>query len=418
MLILSAVLPFPGSSGQQQRVYYKLKALRECFRLTFFAPVNAQSANDMYERLLTLCDQVTLLPPRHNHKAIGRIWHRMAAAAYTLRTGLKWSNYLIGEVELSNSRVGALLQDDFFDCVLFEYWHASKLVPVFRSKGVISILDMHNVLWRSYERQLTTLRWIPKWWQRWAVAQYREREERAWQQYDGVIAINRAEHAYAQERVPAFTKVFYAPMGIDLSLWPYAPEPASPPRIAYYGGLGSPHNQSDAVFCYEAIMPEIWRIVPAAELWIVGSNPPAHLRELSEKDERVKVTGYVAEVRDVLKTMSVVLCPWSGTYGFRSRLVEVMALGIPVVASPEAVHGMEMATGRGIFLEKTAGEMAKICLNLLQIPHFAREQSWLARAQVEKKFTFEASYAKLALDLLEFTIHRRRGDDRVNPSHQ
>ena len=35
LLILSAVYPFPRNSGQQQRVYYKLRALRADFHITF-----------------------------------------------------------------------------------------------------------------------------------------------------------------------------------------------------------------------------------------------------------------------------------------------------------------------------------------------------------------------------------------------
>src|SRR5690606_14691233 len=111
--------------------------------------------------------------------------------------------------------------------------------------------------------------------------------------------------------------------GIDLQKWPYSWQPAQPPRIAYYGGLGSPHNQRDALQCYEEIMPTVWAHFPDVELWIVGSRPPATIQALAEQDSRVTVTGFVERVQDVLQTMTAVLCPWTGKYGFRSRLIEV-----------------------------------------------------------------------------------------------
>jgi len=49
----------------------------------------------------------------------------------------------------------------------------------------------------------------------------------------------------------------------------------------------------------------------------------------------------------VLKTITVLLCPFTGTYGFRSRVIEAMALGIPVVATPDAVHGMDLTIRKG-----------------------------------------------------------------------
>lgn len=408
LLILSSVLPFPRDSGQQQRVYYKIKALRKHFQITFCGPMNHEDGDKIREQLLTVCDQVLILPSRYTHHSAGKVWYRMAGLLYALRTGLKWSNYLVKEVEFSPSRIQAALHDQHYDCALFEYWHAAERVPLFHDRQIPCVLDMHNILWQSYESQLDTCRWIPKLWKRWALAEYRKLEEKAWTEFDGVIAINESEFAYVRDKVPEKTRVFYAPMGTELFLWPYLWQPVSPPRLAYYGGLGSAHNQRDALFCYEAIMPVIWAVIPEAELWLTGSNPPSFLRELSKKDERIKTTGYLDRPQEVLKTMSAVLCPWTGTYGFRSRLVEVMAIGLPVVASSEAVYGMGIEAGRGIFLEETPQQMGDASLRLLQDTEFARHHSRSARAQVEEKFSYEATYEMLAEDLVEFTLLRRK----------
>jgi glycosyltransferase involved in cell wall biosynthesis len=371
------------------------------------ASVDVQRAPEVRDKLLATCDDVVLLPSRYSGSKLKKIGRRLAGGIYTLRTGLKFSNYLIGRLEFAPNRLAYILEPRDFDCALFEYWHAAESVSIFHRKGIPCVLDMHNVLWQSYARQLNVKPFLPGWWKRWAITQYQQREEQAWKQFDALIAINAAEYEYARAKVAESITVFYAPMGTDLKLWPYSWQPAQPPRIAYYGGLGSPHNQRDALICYEQIMPEIWRDYPDAELWLVGSNPPEHLQALSEKNERVKVTGYVEHVQEVLRKTSVVVCPWSGTYGFRSRLVEVMALGVPVVASPEAVYGMGMEIGRGIFLKETPGKMAGACLALLRDSEFARQQSHFARVQVEQKFSYESTYGQLAQDLLEFTLRKK-----------
>jgi glycosyltransferase involved in cell wall biosynthesis len=125
-----------------------------------------------------------------------------------------------------------------------------------------------------------------------------------------------------------------------------------------------------------------------------------------ERDSRVRVTGYVEDAQDVLKTMSVVLCPFTGTYGFRSRIVEVMALGIPMVVSPDAIYGMDMDIGRGLFVEKTDQKMAQTCIKLIQDQDFARQQSNLARTQVAATFSFEATYGMFAPNLYKFLKRR------------
>jgi hypothetical protein len=96
------------------------------------------------------------------------------------------------------------------------------------------VLDMHDILWRSYERQLER-RSLPGSWKRRAVRRYRTREELAWKSYDGVTAINAEEHrSVAESGLPDRTRLFCAPMGVDLDRWPYQWSPVAPRRLAFY----------------------------------------------------------------------------------------------------------------------------------------------------------------------------------------
>ena len=405
MLVLSHVRPFPRNSGQRQRVFHTLQGAREAFHLTFATVANGD-AEGVRAQLSPLCDEVILLPSLRSASHAGRAWHKAAGTIYSLRTGLKESNYVIGRLEFSPARVASLLAGGGYDCVLFEYWHASESVAPFRERGIPCILDMHDVLWHSYAEQLDKEVRLPLWWKRRALDRYKAREEGSWSRFDAVIAINREEQGYVSTRVPAGTEVFYGPMGVDLAAWPYSWEPSTPPRLAFYGGLGSKVNQRGALQCFHEIMPRVWQKFPDAELWLVGSNPPASLRALSS-DPRVRVTGFVENVQQVLGTMTAALCPWSGTYGFRSRLIEVMALGVPVVASPDAVHGMELAEEEGLLIGAGMGELAAQAARLLADRDFARGQSLLARRQVERRYSFGNTYAKLVSDLRDWLAARR-----------
>jgi hypothetical protein len=203
-------------------------------------------------------------------------------------------------------------------------------VPLLHRYGVRCVLDMHDVLWQSYARQLDGVAeargWsrMPRRWKEWAVARYRAREEAAWRQFDRLIAINRAEAEYARRVVAGATLVSHVPMGTDLELWPYSWMPARPPRLAYYGALGNPDRQREALRCARAIM---------------------------------------------------------------------------VVASPDAVYGMDLEPGAGLFLEATEPGMTQACLRLLEDRQFAEQHSRLARAQVEPRFSLAATYGRLAGEL-------------------
>src|SRR6267378_2959506 len=376
LLVLSHVLPFPRSSGQQQRVYYTLQSLRAMFHLTFATTVADEDRQEVKTELAKICDDVILLPSLYQG-AVGKAKHRIIGTTKSLTAGLKFSNYLVGQLEFSSERLRSLLADSHFDCVLLEYWHASNSMHVFRDKGIPCVLDMHNILWQSYIQQLKAKsRQSLGMWNRFALARYKAQEENAWGQFDAVIAINKEELKYVRAQVPETTEIFYGPMGTDLSLWPYSWNPVEPIRIGYYGGLSSPHNQRFALQCYNEVMPSVWSKYPHAELWLIGSDPPDSLRALSV-DARIKVTGFVEHVQEILQSMSLVVCPWSGTYGFRSRLIEVMALGVPLVASSDAVNGMELEDGRGLLLGHNDSELVHHVLHLLQDGSYSRHQSHL-----------------------------------------
>lgn len=405
LLLISHVLPFPGSAGQEQRVKETLLGFSAQFHVTFvtFAPEHARA--DVARRLGALCDRPVVLDARYARSRLVQLWHRIAAATYSARTGLKTSNYSIGHVELAPSRIAHVVEHGSFDVAFFEYWHAVAAVPGLRRAAIPCVLDMHDVLWQGLQQRLAEREYVPRSIQRWAVERYRRREERAWREFDGLVAINRDEAAYAAAHVRPTAPVFYAPMGADLDHLAYCWSPSRPPRVAYYGALGNAHNERSAMQCYHQIMPHIWSQHPDAELWLVGSKPSDALKALAA-DPRVTVTGFVPDVRETLSRMSVVLCPWRGTYGFRSRLIEVMAIGVPVVASPDAVAGMEFVDGADVLLAEDSPAFAAHANILLADSEAAAAVSRAARTTVDERFSLDATYGRLAAEMASWVRHR------------
>jgi len=403
LLFISHVLPFPGAAGQELRVRYMLRSAATRFAVDFLTCAPTDQMEPVREKLRQEPCQPIVLPSRLGRTAAQTAAQRLAAAAFMLRTGLKHSNYRIGQMDLAPARIAAAVQPGAYDAVIYEYFHAVDSVRLFKPLGVPVILDMHNVLWRSLEQRLAQRPGIARVLNHFRLNRYRRREEAAWAQFDALIAINRSEQDWVQARLGPTQKLFYAPMGTDLSIWSAGWRPVTPPRLAFYGGLASAHNAAAALRCHHSIMPAIWQRFPDAQLWLVGSHPNDRLRRLAG-DPRVRVTGFVGEVQDVLTTMSLVLCPWSGTYGFRSRLVEAMALGVPVVASPAAADGMELEHERGILFGETDAELAHQSLRLLTQPAFAQAQSRSARQTIERLYSLANTYGRLFQELSQWLV--------------
>jgi glycosyltransferase involved in cell wall biosynthesis len=383
-------------AGQQQRVRYKLRALRPSFEITALTFALPGKEEESRQRWLEHADEVMVLPSITQPGPVGHAVHKAAAVMYELATGLKQTNFKLGRREFSPKRVAAATAQLQPDLVLYEYWHAHRSAAVFRERGIPTILDMHDVLWQSLARQLgegNSRR----------VERYRQQEEAAWKDFDAIIAINAAERDYVRSVHPG-ARLFLAEMGTDIARWPYRRHVSTPPRIGFYGSLSSKVNRDGVRRCAARVMPMVWARYPETEFWIVGANPPEEIRALA-RDGRIHVTGRLDDPADALGGLVAVLCPWEGTYGFRSRLIEVMSTGVPVVASPDAVYGMRMEEGQGLLLAPSDAVMAAHACALLDNASYAEEQSRRARRQASERYSFEATYGKLAGDVLSLLRH-------------
>ena len=406
ILFISHVFPFPATNGQRQRVYYMLRGASSFFHVSFLTYSPSPQEKKFENELNGVCDEVIWLKSKYQGTKISRAYYKFRAVVYSYLTGLKPSNYFIGKLDFTENNIAEAVGNRTYDVVMYEYFHAWESVNFFKNKNIPVILDTHNILWQSYLSQYKSNNILPGFLKGYYFKLYKNAEERIWSFFDEVIAINSSEQKYIRSKVPSSTNVPLICMGVDISSWPYSWQPANPIRLGYYGGLGSPGNEKSAIVCAKEIMPEIWKIFPEAELWLIGSNPREAVKNL--ESDKIHVTGFVKDVATVINKISVMLCPWEGTFGFRSRIVEVMALGVPVVASNEAVDGMGMENGKGIFLTGAYSEIAAQTIRLLKDKPALDEQSKLAREEIISKFSYESTYLEGFQKIFEKTEQKTK----------
>jgi hypothetical protein len=81
--------------------------------------------------------------------------------------------------------------------------------------------------------------------------------------------------------------------------------------------------------------------------------------------------------------------------------VEVMALGVPLIASPEAIFGMDFIENQGIFTKRNSAGFFQAVVPLLEDHNYAARQSIYCREQVETLYDFHSTYERLASELVK-----------------
>jgi glycosyltransferase involved in cell wall biosynthesis len=167
-------------------------------------------------------------------------------------------------------------------------------------------------------------------------------------------------------------------------------------RLVYSGKMSYHANAATARFLVEEIMPIVWRKQPQATLWVVGKDPGKEMQEWTRRyPERVVVTGEVPDMGAVISTAAVSLAPLVYGAGIQNKVLEAMACGTPVIASPLAVSPLRAQPGVELEVAEGAQAFAEATLRLLEDPARRDAMARSGRAYVENYHSWDAVTAQL-----------------------
>ena len=211
---------------------------------------------------------------------------------------------------------------------------------------------------------------------------WRQLDEVAWRRYarrtasklDAVVVFNdrdrRSVEGYARSK-PVVVIPFHVPVPEQPAI-----SGQSSGRILYFGGYTHPPNADAAQRLALEILPCVRRRHPAATLELVGESTE-QVEALA--GDGVRVTGHVESVAPHLAGAAVVAIPIRMGGGMRIKVLESLAAGKAVVASPRAVEGIDVTPGRELLVAETDDEFCDAISSLLEHEERRRELGGAAR---------------------------------------
>ena len=150
----------------------------------------------------------------------------------------------------------------------------------------------------------------------------------------------------------------------------------------------------DAVTWFSTeILPQLLQRRPAARFYIVGRSPTPAVLALAS--ERVVVTGTVDDVRPYLQHAAVVVAPLRLARGIQNKVLEAMAMGVPVVASQECAGPVDAVPERDFLTAGTVEDYVRQIECLLQSPERSAAMGKAARDQVLARYSWDAHLSKI-----------------------
>jgi glycosyltransferase involved in cell wall biosynthesis len=183
------------------------------------------------------------------------------------------------------------------------------------------------------------------------------------------------------------------PNGVDLAYW-HRRSAVLGGAVVFCGNLGYGPNADAARVLVHDVMPRVWAEQPDAEVVIVGTGASAELTRTLERPQ-VTLTGHVPDVRPYLEAGVVFAAPLRMAAGIQNKLLEALAMELPVVTTSVAAAGLGRAgSALPVAVADTPADQAAA---IVRQRRFAggrpgrSEREWVA-----DRFSWERSGAALA----------------------
>lgn len=382
LLFLSHRIPYPPNKGDKIRSFNELRGFvergDEVHLLAF-----ADSRRDLNYRVFLeqICASAEIVPLR-------RLDAKLRAAA-NLATHMPLSLGYFASRKMKHLVNRAIGLHDFDAIFVYSSSMAQYVPRRLWSRTIIDLVDVDSEKWRDYARFAQA----PKsWLYNLEWKRLRRYEYEAVRRFALTILTTQREAALLDE-LDEFTRharLRIVTNGVDLDYFQADDESAMTPspRLVFVGAMDYYANIEGVTWFVEQVFPLVRQFEPQAEFLIVGSNPTSEVERLALR-KGVSVTGLVYDVRPFMRSATACVIPLRIARGVQNKVLEAMAAGKAIVATPQAVAGLRVSDGKELLLAQTAEEFADATLRVIRQESLRRELSWKSMRFVEAEHNWE-----------------------------
>jgi len=400
ILWLSHFAPFPPKGGALQRTYNMLKQVSkyadiDLISLATYSKISAfyaqyeEGVEEIENELSLFCNSVVLV----KHGRYSRKFSRNITAIASLLKRACYDVICLESREYSD-KVQLALSENNYD---FVYFDTVGLCPLVSIGDTPYILNHHNIESDMLLRRAGLASGLMAWYMNWQARLLKDLE------------IQFAANAYSnfvcseldEVRLSGFVsaRVEVVPNGVDLGYFtrrvPY--DCSKTGGMIFAGGLDWYPNRDAMLLFANEIWPKLKETAIGRELTmtVVGKGSISRINEISEADTNMHVTGFVDDVRDYIEKCAIYICPIRDGGGTKLKMLDAMAMGMPIVAHPVSCEGLDIEPGVQAEVAESSEDFCSKIVELMQSPDRRMLLSAAARKHAVERFDYDAIGKKI-----------------------
>jgi len=402
ILFVMSRLPFPATTGRKTSLYNYCRILSKNlgYRLVVVAFLelgdDGEGKPDFIDKLVVLNKPSVLAKLRQ------LLIQSFVLKKVPMQASLYWN-------EAAKHQIDELIREEKPDIVIADMVRCTEYI---RDCRCFKIADLDDRLSLRYKRQLSNdvsginpygayLQNFPEVIQKvllWAplklmvtkteVALLERYELSVGPKFDRTIFVAQKEcdtlNAELGKRV-----AFAVPIGVDVDYFTRQSILPDNHTIGFLGSLNAAHNEYSVKYFINYLLPFVKKRVPDARFLVIGGGASDSLLRL--ESESVHFTGRVDDVRGFLEECRVFVCPMTFGSGIKTKLIEGMSFGIPVVTTSIGAENIDAINKKDWFIEDENEILAERIVYLLNNYDVAKCMGESGRTFVKDNFTWETA---------------------------
>jgi sugar transferase (PEP-CTERM/EpsH1 system associated) len=389
LLFLSHRIPYPPTKGEKIRAWHFLERLARTYRIHLGCLIDDPADAAYVPTLRAMCADMygaTLDRRRQKLRALLR-----------LRPGRPLTPDYFGDPGLARWVDAKLGSGTMARVFVFSSGMAGYAMGAAGRGHPARILDMVDIDSEKWTELATRATWPMR-----AVWAREGRtllgfERRAALAFDRTLFVSDAECRRFSALAPESAgRTGFVENGVDLAYFDPAltfprPFPAGARAIVFTGTMDYWPNADAMLWFAREVMPKLRARLCNVVLAVVGANPTPEVLALAASD--VMVTGRVDDVRPYVAHADAVVAPLRLARGIQNKVLEGMAMGRAVVASPQAFEGVRAEPGRDLLVADGAAATADAICAVLAGAHPGLREA--ARAAMERGYSWDRALDRL-----------------------
>jgi len=382
ILFFANRIPYPPFRGDKLKIYNLAKRLckkHELFLLTFTQSEEDKGYKKELEGIFKEVHLVHLPAWKSALGCVEGLWNPLPIQVLYFKSAAM------------QRALDELLSRHHFDAIHVQHLRMAPYLANRKDlKRILDLPDAFSLYWeRRKQVKRNLLQGIFETVEQRRVLHY----EKVLKSYNLSLVCSQEDLSYLQQ-LHQINNIRLLPNGVDLTTFKAKDHDYSHNEtLLFTGNMDYAPNVDAVVYFVREVLPIIHKSYPATRFIIAGQRPVEKVLELAS--DKVSVTGFIDDLSAVYDSASVVVAPLRFGAGTQNKVLEAMAMGVPVVCSNIGFKGLGIESGEGAIMQTEKQAFANSVIELLSSEGKRRQVGEKGQEVIKNNFDWDAIAARL-----------------------